>query len=504
MFDLSRDRRLSGLRHPPPFIPDPHPPAEESDSSSSDVILFKGRANLARNRVAAKRDIVLDEIHYEIKAVEASVVTANSLEPPDHDPTTETNVQSHYFNLDGSEANDEDSIIADYIANMASESSEEVDQIYSFVHRDLGADHDAFVDQPSEVDVSSNKSTSSDEEEASGDDKDIRTDWGRTEEGTPPVTMDDETLARLLSKQEELGMGSHELLLHSHTYLEGGDAHITRRQSRQSSKVLKIAQGGFPSASAVADAFDDLDLMDWGRPSLQNQQHKGRRGHPVFENSDSELEANLQTASRKDREKKKERKLAREEMRAQGLLGKHANPDHPMVKYPAGMTLEDMTEELRNFLLGTDQTLQLPPMDKGARKLLHELAHRFKITSQSTGRGDQRRPTLCRTKYTVRYAEEYFEAAISRIGRRYFPRLDMKGRAPHQRPGGRVGRHSAVSYRDGEIVGASAPELGQDNKGRAILEKMGWSSGMALGSMDNKGILQPVAHVVKLTKAGLG
>lgn len=142
-------------------------------------------------------------------------------------------------------------------------------------------------------------------------------------------------------------------------------------------------------------------------------------------------------------------------------------------------------------------------MDKSARKILHDLANKFNIKSHSTGSGDQRRPTLCRTKRTFTYVEEHFELAVSRVGRKYFHRPDLKNTTSQRKAGGRSG-HSAVTYREGEVVGASAPELGQDNKGRAMLEKMGWSRGMALGAMDNKGILQPVAHVVKRSKAGLG
>jgi len=63
---------------------------------------------------------------------------------------------------------------------------------------------------------------------------------------------------------------------------------------------------------------------------------------------------------------------------------------------------------------------------------------------------------------------------------------------------------SGASYRDGEVVSASAPHLGEGNKGRVILEKMGWCSGTALGAAHNKGILEPVAHIVKTNKAGLG
>jgi hypothetical protein len=33
--------------------------------------------------------------------------------------------------------------------------------------------------------------------------------------------------------------------------------------------------------------------------------------------------------------------------------------------------------------------------------------------------------------------------------------------------------------------------------------KMGWSKGTALGTADNKGILQPIPHTVKTNKAGL-
>jgi len=92
--------------------------------------------------------------------------------------------------------------------------------------------------------------------------------------------------------------------------------------------------------------------------------------------------------------------------------------------------------------------------------------------------------------------------------RRFLPRLDKgsKRGLGRRRTAGRGGGASgaAVSYRDGEIVGATAPELGTDNKGRAMLEKMGWSTGTALGALNNKGIMLPVVHIVKTTKAGLG
>lgn len=157
--------------------------------------------------------------------------------------------------------------------------------------------------------------------------------------------------------------------------------------------------------------------------------------------------------------------------------------------------------------------LDFPPLDKHARMVLHGIANKFNIKSQSTGQGDQRRPVLYRTNRTIRYAStkvgdvtSHVDDAASRVHRKYFHRVDIKGQktAVTRVPGGMRGGLKALTLREGEVVGASVPELGQDNRGRNMLEKMGWSKGMSLGASDNQGILEPVAQVMKRSKAGLG
>ncbi len=146
-------------------------------------------------------------------------------------------------------------------------------------------------------------------------------------------------------------------------------------------------------------------------------------------------------------------------------------------------------------------------MDKTDRRVVHELANAFYLKSKSAGTGNKRFPVLYRTTRTMPFAERTFDAVEARLTRRFLPRMDVSGKKSgvSKRTGrGRGLNSAAVSYRDGDIVGGSAPELGVENKGRAILEKMGWSTGTALGALNNKGILQPVSHVVKTTKAGLG
>lgn len=153
-------------------------------------------------------------------------------------------------------------------------------------------------------------------------------------------------------------------------------------------------------------------------------------------------------------------------------------------------------------------SLALTPMDKADRKVVHELGNAFNLKTKSIGVGNQRSPVLTKTSRTSIFAEHTFNAVEARLSRRYLPRMDVgskgSGLKRAARGGGGGGFNAAVSYRDGDVVGALAPELGVENKGRAMLEKMGWSSGTALGALNNKGILQPVSHVVKTTKAGLG
>lgn len=140
--------------------------------------------------------------------------------------------------------------------------------------------------------------------------------------------------------------------------------------------------------------------------------------------------------------------------------------------------------------------------------MVHEIANVFKLKSKSRGVGRSRFPILYRTSRTIQYNDETLEAAESVLSSgRFLPRMDKARRkdalAGRGRRGGAAG--AGVSYRDGEVVGAAAPEIGQENRGRTMLEKMGWSTGTALGASNNsRGLVQPVAQVVKTSRSGLG
>ncbi|RSL61481.1 hypothetical protein CEP54_006258 [Fusarium duplospermum] len=499
-FDLKGDQSQPRLQQGSVEIPER--PSSRSSSSSEEVILFRGRA--APRRPQQTEEISMAQMQTEIRVVEQTIITESApasaslapeltVEPPNRKKLSKKEKkqkQRDKRNTRRQLQEEEDAILADYIANMKENSDDE----YFRQLIDGGSDSDDAEDDTSDSPVVTSKqqrarpklkaietgdSDEDQEEELSEEDDE-------DEDDDVPSEIDDATLARLIAGQElsqDLGMED----------VNFGDSSSDSDSSSGKTKKRQPA------------VEEDIDLMDWERPSLRRRKGKGAKAQIDFNLSDSELEAQLQAAWKTDRQKKSERKKQREELRTLGMLGKKANPDDLRVKYPDGMNMEQVAEELREFLMGSDEQLTLPPMDNHARKMIHELANKFKIKSKSTGKGDQRRPTLYRTGRTLPYVTVTFDQAINRVNRRYFPRLDMKGKKSNRLPPVRGGaRVAAATYQDGEIVGGSAPELGVENRGRAMLEKMGWSSGTALGAMNNKGILQPVTHAMKRSKAGLG
>ncbi|KAF3403761.1 Protein SQS1 [Penicillium rolfsii] len=283
-----------------------------------------------------------------------------------------------------------------------------------------------------------------------------------------------------------------------------------RKKGGRSGKV------SFASATAFADALEadpyyGLDMMDFNRPSLQKK-GKGKKP-PALDMmfSDSDLEAHLHDVWQNDRKKKKARKQEREELRAQGLLGRSTGEAADLkVKYSKGMNLEELITEVRSFLLSSNTSLALPAMTKHRRKTIHELANAMHLKSQSRGNGPSRFPMLIKTSRTPAYNRKTISKVDDllsgkKLNRRLFQSWGSDASKYTKSVKARRGAvGGAVSYMDGDVVGGTAPEIGAENRGRAMLEKMGWSSGTALGAVNNKGILLPVAHVVKNSRTGLG
>ncbi|EEH03144.1 G-patch and R3H domain-containing protein c [Histoplasma capsulatum G186AR] len=362
------------------------------------------------------------------------------------------------------------------------------------------------------------------EEEKDGDDEDDdEEEFDQDLHDGMKQDLNDEQMARLLQTQDSFGLGTDDFLLLDGNGGFGGFDNFSRPKFSYGSSLSKPKKrrnrnGHFPSASAFADALDKdpyggFDVMDFDRPSLRKKPKGRRHAHQYdFDLSDSDLVRELQASWENDRNKKKAKKQEREELRAQGLLGTKYGKIDMKAKYTEGMSIDDVKLEIRAFLASSSQSLSLPPMDKRNRKLVHEIANILLLKSISRGSGTSRFPILTKTSRTPTLDSQ---AAVHRVDRifssgRFMRRMDRPSRGdgggfkPVAKSRGGGGGVKAASYMDGDVVGASAPEIGAGNKGRAMLEKMGWSTGTALGAVNNKGILHPVVHVVKNSKAGLG
>ncbi|QPG93859.1 hypothetical protein C2857_003174 [Epichloe festucae Fl1] len=126
-----------------------------------------------------------------------------------------------------------------------------------------------------------------------------------------------------------------------------------------SSSALNKDSSGDPSAwntqrtrENLSREQADFDFMDWDRSSIQpvRRSKKVQAPHLSFDNCDSDLEYQLKVAWKNDRLRKKERKQQREELHGLGLLRKKTTPNDLRVKYPLGMTITDVADELRFFL----------------------------------------------------------------------------------------------------------------------------------------------------------
>ncbi|KAJ5162460.1 hypothetical protein N7492_007852 [Penicillium capsulatum] len=501
-------------------LPDPVIPTggTDTDDSSEDEVVFTGRRNYQKPIVIeTDKDELQSALFIPATEKPSQQVTPDRQSTCSNDRRTPPPVAPTSSQRHGRSQVREIDTLADYIANIDQDYYVEDDHPQPHADMNGGMDVGQAPVQPRQVGDANEAHVQSSidgrHDHPLAETKDTYTEkivlskmyLDTKAEATPnsddetaePSTEDSDT-----SSEEENDLDDLDLL-----------EDLAIHYSTKGTKGRHSGKNVFPSASAFADALESdpyygFDIMDFDRPSLRKKS-KGKKP-PALEDlmlSDSDLDFQIHEAWHNDRKKKKTKKKEREELRSQGLLGRDPGDADLKIKYAKGMNMEDLVTELRSFLLSPKNSLSLPPMTKHRRKAVHELANKVSLKSQSRGNGPTRFPILIKTGRTPKYTRKtipQFDHLLSgrKLNRRLFQSWGSDASRPSKTKRGATG--AAVSYMDGDVVGASAPEIGTENRGRAMLEKMGWSSGTALGANDNKGILQPVAHVVKNSRAGLG
>lgn len=168
----------------------------------------------------------------------------------------------------------------------------------------------------------------------------------------------------------------------------------------------------------------------------------------------------------RDRAKKAERKRLRELERIAAAVdpfrtrkgGKKARKAKLAAASATSVSLETIVGYMKRFVADTrgPRTLPLPPMNRKIRKLVHELAHAFKLESKSKGNGAERFTTL---KKTTLSSVDVDERKIAQILRNpslpYVTHEGGKGKGKGKRKGKSKGKGMAdrTRPRDGDVVG---------------------------------------------------
>lgn len=401
-----------------------------------------------------------------------------------------------------------------------------VDQNTSANEFDIDGDMQPLVDiysesqilqNPTDTDTTSEYSDTEEEAEKNGDDDE--------------AINDDEALARALQAEEF--QSSHGNYMSSRLLFEDLDAGNIDDEIFDTEDLLDMLagkrnkNGSFPSASRLADAYDDFDILDLNRPSLSRKSRSGRRktARDQDEHGLSELEIQLQNQLVQDRERKRLLKEKRQQARNAASNIVISSNSIDIKSYGNGMRFEDVKTETRRFLINETVErcvanqilcyyhelfganplfcrLALVAMPKKDRLQIHIMANRLGLTSKSQGSGAARFPVLFKTKRTVQNLEVIDDILETMAGRGGHRILGIKGGAKRGKQAGGTD-NSGFRHRDGTVVGRDAAEIGEENKGYAMLSKMGWTLGTGLGSK-RTGILDPVQAVVKTSRTGLG
>jgi hypothetical protein len=140
-------------------------------------------------------------------------------------------------------------------------------------------------------------------------------------------------------------------------------------------------------------------------------------------------------------------------------------------------------------------------MHRLARKAVHSLANAYNLGSKSKGSGSARYTTLFKLPTTASTLLD--ERKIANILRKASHISALERADADANRAASVRSHAPTSrLRDGDVVGGDAQEIASDNRGRVMLEKLGWRSGMGLGA-EGMGITIPVVAVIKKSKSGL-
>ena len=242
-------------------------------------------------------------------------------------------------------------------------------------------------------------------------------------------------------------------------------------------------------------ANDPYRNRDYNTKSLEYRGHGSRKR--LIIDKESMIDETVRTLL-EDKAAQRSAKRAAKRHAKEDYIAEEARMSSDLFrKYPYGFHIENIIDELEAFLVSPRAALEFPPLDPHGRRTLKNLACAFALICKQVGQSTHTRVLV---QKGGRYEPDYDAVNRIRRQRRVFMRVDV--RRPRDDITPREPR-AKFHVREGAIVGGDAPTIGQDNVGRRLLEKLGWTHGEGLGVHGNKGISEPLMARVKKNRSGL-
>ena len=176
-------------------------------------------------------------------------------------------------------------------------------------------------------------------------------------------------------------------------------------------------------------------------------------------------------------------------------------------KYPYGLHIQNIKDEFESFYHSNRKSITFPPLDPHGNKVVGKFAYNYFMKSTVISRGKSTKVYVEKTRKT-KYNQPAYHIINQLLRQRpVFMRIDRKVPSEESSTFNRTVRlkvpKAKFNITEGQVVGEDAPEIGSDNVGRRMLEKLGWNTGQGLGAQGNKGIQEPILAKVKKSKSGL-
>ncbi|CAH01026.1 Sqs1p [Kluyveromyces lactis] len=233
---------------------------------------------------------------------------------------------------------------------------------------------------------------------------------------------------------------------------------------------------------------------------------KGRNKHLIFDQTagmDEDIKLMLQNKFATRQINKTKKRRAKEDFLSQS----HASSTDLLMKYPYGLHIQNIKDEFDAFYRNDRQSITFPPLDPHGNKIIGKFAYNYFMKASNIGKGKSTKVYVEKTKKT-RFNKPAYHIISQLLRKRpVFMRIDQKAPTDTQSTFNRTVRLKVskenFNISEGQIVGEDAPEIGIDNIGRRMLEKLGWNIGQGLGAHGNQGINEPILAKVKKNKSGL-